>query len=71
MLWVRFPHPDVTFERAVSNTEVLIGAAAQAGVRRIVHASIYPLVACCEARGITSPASSPREWRQPCASGCR
>lgn len=38
--WVRFPHGDVTFERAVLNTETLIGAAVQAGVRRIVHVSI-------------------------------
>ncbi len=38
--WVRFPHGDVTFERAALNTETLIGAAVQAGVRRIVHVSI-------------------------------
>ena len=38
--WVRFPHGDVTFERAVANSETLIGAAGDAGVRRIVHVSI-------------------------------
>ena len=38
--WVRFPHEDVTFERAVANSEILIGAARDAGVRRIVHVSI-------------------------------
>ncbi len=38
--WVRFPHGDVTFERAVANSETLIGAARDAGVRRIVHVSI-------------------------------
>lgn len=38
--WVRFPHGDVTFERAFSNSETLIQAATDAGVRRIVHVSI-------------------------------
>jgi uncharacterized protein YbjT (DUF2867 family) len=38
--WVRFPHGSVTFERAVANSETLIGAARDAGVRRIVHVSI-------------------------------
>jgi uncharacterized protein YbjT (DUF2867 family) len=38
--WVRFPHGEVTFERAVENSRVLIGAAAEAGVRRLVHISI-------------------------------
>jgi uncharacterized protein YbjT (DUF2867 family) len=38
--WVRFPRGDVTFERAVVNTETLIHAARHAGVRRIVHVSI-------------------------------
>jgi uncharacterized protein YbjT (DUF2867 family) len=38
--WVRFPRGDVTFERAVANSETLIGAARDAGVRRIVHVSI-------------------------------
>lgn len=38
--WVRFPHGDVTFERAVANSEALIRAAAYAGVRRVVHVSI-------------------------------
>jgi NADH dehydrogenase len=38
--WVRFPHGDITFERAVANSQTLIGAAREAGVRRIVHVSI-------------------------------
>jgi uncharacterized protein YbjT (DUF2867 family) len=38
--WVRFPRADVTFERAVANSETLIQAAMDAGVRRIVHVSI-------------------------------
>lgn len=38
--WVRFPRGEVTFERAVANSEVLIRAAGNAGVRRIVHVSI-------------------------------
>jgi uncharacterized protein YbjT (DUF2867 family) len=38
--WVRFPHGEVTFERAVENSRVLVAAAKEAGVRRIVHISI-------------------------------
>jgi uncharacterized protein YbjT (DUF2867 family) len=38
--WVRFPRGDVTFERAVANSETLIRAASDAGVRRVVHVSI-------------------------------
>jgi len=38
--WVRFDHGDQTFERAVANTRILIDAAREAGVRRIVHVSI-------------------------------
>ena len=38
--WVRFPHGDVNFERAVANTKTLIKAAEEAGVRRLVHISI-------------------------------
>ncbi len=38
--WVRFPRGDVTFERAVANSEILIHAARDARVRRIVHVSI-------------------------------
>jgi NADH dehydrogenase len=38
--WVRFPRGDVTFDRAVRNTENLIAAAKDAGVRRLVHVSI-------------------------------
>jgi uncharacterized protein YbjT (DUF2867 family) len=38
--WVRFAHGATTFERAVSNTRVLLTAARAAGVRRIVHVSV-------------------------------
>ena len=38
--WVRFPQGDVTFHRAVRSTETLLGAAGDAGVKRIVHISI-------------------------------
>lgn len=38
--WVRFPHRDVTFETAITGSDSLFRAAADAGVRRIVHISI-------------------------------
>ena len=38
--WVRFPRGATTFATAVQNTSILIGAAKEAGVRRIVHVSI-------------------------------
>jgi NADH dehydrogenase len=38
--WVRFAHRGVTFQTAIDNTRALIRAAADAGVRRIVHVSI-------------------------------
>ena len=38
--WVRFERGDTTFTRAVANTSKLIGAAARAGVHKIVHLSI-------------------------------
>jgi uncharacterized protein YbjT (DUF2867 family) len=38
--WVRFPRGKATFETAVQNTRILIAAAKDAGVRRIVHVSI-------------------------------
>ena len=38
--WIRFARGDVTFERAVENSAVLIRAAERAGVRRIVYISI-------------------------------
>ena len=37
--WVRFPHGDLTFERAIENTRALFSAAASAGAR-IVHVSV-------------------------------
>ncbi len=38
--WIRFSHKSITFDQAVENTKVLIQAAQEAGVRRIVHISI-------------------------------
>lgn len=38
--WVRFPRGSSTFEAAVQNTRILIAAAWDAGVKRIVHISI-------------------------------
>ena len=38
--WVRFDHGDTTYEKAVTNTKILIKAAASAGVERFVHLSI-------------------------------
>lgn len=38
--WIRFPHGEATFEHAVANTRILFQAAAEAGVRRVVHISI-------------------------------
>ena len=38
--WVRFANGPVTFERAVENSRVLVRAATEAGVRRLVHISI-------------------------------
>jgi len=38
--WVRFPHPGTPFDAAVDNSRLLFEAAADAGVRRIVHVSI-------------------------------
>jgi len=38
--WVRFPRGRVTFATAVENSRVLILAAKDAGVQRIVHVSI-------------------------------
>jgi NADH dehydrogenase len=38
--WVRFLRGQITFEKAVENTRILIKAAEDAGIRRIVHISI-------------------------------
>lgn len=38
--WVRFGYGEVTFDKAVANTEKLIRAAKEAGVRRVVHLSV-------------------------------
>ncbi|MBI5677439.1 MAG: NAD(P)H-binding protein [Planctomycetes bacterium] len=38
--WVRFPYGQVTYDKAVAHTKILIDAAKEAGVRRIVHISI-------------------------------
>jgi NADH dehydrogenase len=38
--WIRFPYGSVTYDMAVANTKILIRAAEEAGIRRIVHVSI-------------------------------
>lgn len=38
--WVRFRHARVRFGEAVANTRILVGAAKEAGVRKIVHISV-------------------------------
>ncbi len=38
--WVRFAHGQVSHEQAVAQSRVLLAAAAEAGVRRVVHVSI-------------------------------
>ncbi|NIR43539.1 MAG: NAD(P)H-binding protein [Gemmatimonadetes bacterium] len=38
--WVRFNHPEFSFAEAVKNSRILFDAAAEAGVRRVVHISI-------------------------------
>ena len=38
--WVRFCRKGVTFDKAVANTKILITAAEEAGVSRVVHISI-------------------------------
>lgn len=38
--WVRYPQVGVSFDRAVENTGILLRAAAEAGVERIVHVSV-------------------------------
>ena len=38
--WVRFPHGGLSFDRAVVNTRLLMQAAAEAGVRKVVHISV-------------------------------
>jgi uncharacterized protein YbjT (DUF2867 family) len=38
--WIRFPRDGVTFDHAVERSAVLIAAAREAGVRRLVHTSV-------------------------------
>jgi NADH dehydrogenase len=38
--WIRFPHGEMTFDKAVDNTRTLFECAAQAGVGKIVHISV-------------------------------
>jgi uncharacterized protein YbjT (DUF2867 family) len=38
--WIRFPHGESTFARAVANTLTLLRCARDAGVRRVVHVSV-------------------------------
>jgi len=43
--WIRFPRGESTYERAVANTRLLLRAAREAGVRRVVHVSVTNPVA--------------------------
>jgi uncharacterized protein YbjT (DUF2867 family) len=38
--WVRFQHGKMGFGHAIANTRTLLGAAAEAGVRKVVHISV-------------------------------
>jgi uncharacterized protein YbjT (DUF2867 family) len=38
--WIRLPYAGQSFESAVERSRLLLGAAAQAGVRRLVHVSV-------------------------------
>jgi uncharacterized protein YbjT (DUF2867 family) len=38
--WVRFPHAGLDFDRAVENTRLLMQAAVEAGIRKVVHISV-------------------------------
>lgn len=38
--WVRFPYKEMTYDKAVENSKILIRSAQKAGVKRIVHISI-------------------------------
>jgi len=38
--WIRFPHSGLGFDDAVANTQMLMNAAAEAGVRKAVHISV-------------------------------
>jgi NADH dehydrogenase len=38
--WVRFRHGGLSFGDAIANTRILVGAAAEAGVRKVVHISV-------------------------------
>lgn len=38
--WVRFPHGGIYFGDAVDNTHTLMSAAAEAGIRKVVHISV-------------------------------
>src|SRR5438105_2858224 len=38
--WIRFPHSGLDFDGAVANTRTLLKAAAEAGVRKVVHISV-------------------------------
>ena len=38
--WIRFPRGAMTYERAVAQSAVLVAAARDAGVRRVVHVSV-------------------------------
>lgn len=39
-LWIRFERGDRTYERSIADSRLLMGAAREAGVRRLVHVSV-------------------------------
>jgi uncharacterized protein YbjT (DUF2867 family) len=67
--WLRFPRGDETFEGAVARSAVLLAAARDAGVRRVVHVSVVNAAADAETPYVRAKAaleslvrSSSLEW---------
>jgi NADH dehydrogenase len=67
--WLRFPRGDETFEGAVARSAVLLAAARDAGVRRVVHVSVVNAAADAETPYVRAKAalesvvrSSGLEW---------
>ena len=66
--WVRFDKAGNTQPKAVENTKILVGAAALAGVKRIVHISYQSIRDCiCPIRGKAAN-SSDQLWHELCHS---
>jgi NADH dehydrogenase len=67
--WIRFPRGSETFEGAVAQSAVLLAAAREAGVRRVVHVSVVNATADAETPYVRAKAalesvvrSSSMEW---------